>query len=564
MPKSPILPVDRRTWLKGTATLLAATTPIAAEAKAPKPSTASSSELTSVSGNSNIVETTSGKVRGYSQNGMHIFKGIPYGASTAGAARFMPPSKPTPWTGVRSSLYYGKVCPQGARAGWDNDENAFMFEWDDGQPGEDCLRVNVWTPGINDNAKRPVMVWLHGGGFSAGSGQELKSYEGENLARRGDVVVVSLNHRLNVLGYLNLAELGGEKYAESANVGNLDLIAALEWVRGNIANFGGDPNTVLIFGQSGGGGKVGSLMAMPSAKGLFHRAAVQSGSQMRVIQPEDATKLAAALLAELNLSSSQVAELHDIPMDRLQGAAAAALRKAAPPAPPPVPARGRRTGWGPMVDAKLLPNHPFDPSAPAVSADVPMLIGSVLNEFTNGIGNPDAFSMTEQTLQERVTKTHGVRAEAIIAAYRKSNPQARPFELLSMISAATVRNNAVIQAERKTALGGAPAYVYWFKWQTPILDGRPMAFHCSELPFVFDNTDRCAAMTGGGPEARELGAKISEAWIAFAKHGNPNHKGLPKWSAFDKGQAPTMIFDNKCEVRNDPDGPERRLATEEA
>ncbi len=558
MNNSTNIPVDRRTWLKGASALLAATTAPAAETNKPE-----SSPTTSVTTNTNVVETTAGKVRGYCHNSIHIFKGIPYGASTAGANRFMAPAKPTPWSGIRSSLYYGKVCPQGPRAGWENDENAFMFEWDDGQPGEDCLRVNIWTPAINDNRKRPVMVWLHGGGFAAGSGQELKSYEGENLARRGDVVVVSLNHRLNILGHLNLAEVGGEKYAASANVGMLDLIAALEWVRDNIANFGGDPNTVMIFGQSGGGGKVSNLMAMPSAKGLFHRAAAQSGSQLRAIERDDAAKLAAAVLAELNLSASEVAQLHEIPMDRLQGAAAAALRKAAPPSPPPGRFGAPRKGWGPMVDGNIVPTHPFEPTGPAISANVPMLIGSVLNEFTNGIGNPEVFSMTEETMQARVKALYGERCEPIVAAYRKSNPRARPFELLSLISSATVRHNAVTQAERKAALGAAPAYMYWFQWQTPILDGRPMAFHCSELAFCFDNTDRCAAMTGGSAEARELGAKMSQAWINFARHGDPNQANLPHWPVFNPAHAAaTMIFDKKCEVRDDPDGHERRLAME--
>jgi para-nitrobenzyl esterase len=551
---------DRRDWLKGTAALLGGVAaPATAVARETTPGTSSIVALDT----RGIVETTAGKVRGFTRNGIYTFKGIPYGGSTAGEARFQPPAKPTPWTGVRSSLYFGQVCPQGPRGGWSVDENAFMFEWDDGQPGEDCLRVNVWTPAINDNRKCPVMVWLHGGGFSAGSGQELKSYDGENLARRGDVVVVSLNHRLNVLGYLDLSEAGGEKYASSGNAGNLDLVAALEWVRDNIGNFGGDPAAVMIFGQSGGGGKAGSLMAMPSAKGLFHRAAVQSGSMLRAGEPADAAKLAAAVLNELDLTKSQISQLHSIPVERLVGASGAALRKIAPPSGgPPDFRRTRRPGWGPVVDGRILPNHPFDPSAPSISADVPMLIGSVQNEFVNGIGHPDAFSLSESDLEKRITATHGDKCRAVIGSYRRAHPNAKPFELLSLISAASVRNNAVIQAERKAALKAAPAYVYWFTWQTPILDGRPMAFHCSELAFVFDNTDRCATMTGGTPEARALAARVSEAWLHFARHGNPNHSGLPHWPAFEPGAAATMIFDNRPELKNDPDGPERRLAME--
>jgi para-nitrobenzyl esterase len=238
---------------------------------------ATTGDTISASDSDPVVEIVTGKVRGNVRKGIYTFKGIPYGDTTAGANRFMPPQKPKPWAGIRSSMQFGNVCPQAPRAGWANDEEAWLFSWDDGVPGEDCLRVNLWTPGINDGKKRPVMVWLHGGGFTAGSGQELTSYDGENLARRGDVVVVSLNHRLNVFGYLDLSHYG-DRYTESANVGNLDIVAALEWVRDNIAGFGGDPNLVTIFGQSGGGGKVNALMAMPSAAGLFHRAIVESGS----------------------------------------------------------------------------------------------------------------------------------------------------------------------------------------------------------------------------------------------------------------------------------------------
>lgn len=511
-----------------------------------------------------VVETTAGKVGGYIRNGIFTYKGIPYGAPVIGEARFQPPQKAKPWAGVRRSMQYGQVSPQVARTGWANDEEAWLFSWDDGIPGEDCLRVNVWTPGINDNKKRPVMVWLHGGGFQAGSGQELPSYDGENLAKRGDVVVVSLNHRLGLLGYLNLAEIGGAKYANAANVGNLDLVAALEWVRDNIANFGGDPGNVTIFGQSGGGGKVSSLMAMPSAKGLFHKAIVQSGSGLRMVRPETSAKVAAAVLAELGLSASQLDQLHTLPVQQLINAGASAMRKvsgAGGPARVYNP-RADRAGWGPTVDGRILPQHPFDPSAPAISANIPMLIGTCLNEFTNGINNPNVDALTETELNERVKGMYGDRTAQIVAAYRKANPKAKPFDLFSFISTISTRQNAVVQAERKSAQNAAPVYLYLFTWQTPVLDGRPKAFHCAELAFVFDNIDRCVNMTGGGADARTLAARMSDAWIAFARKGDPNHAGLPKWPTFTADKGATMIFDNKCEVKNDPDGTERRTVTQ--
>ena len=468
-----------------------------------------------------IADTTSGKVRGYTRNGVYTFKGIPYAAPTGGSARFMPPAKPKPWTGLRSSMYYGQVCPQGPRGGWAVDENAFMFEWDDGQPGEDCLRANVWTPGLNDNRKRPVLFWIHGGGYSAGSGQELKSYDGESLARRGDVVVVSVNHRLNSLGYLNLAEYG-ERWAPSANVGMLDLVASLEWVRDNIANFGGDPGSVTIFGQSGGGGKVGVLMGMPSAKGLFHRAIVESGSSLRQATPESSAKLSAGVLAELGFSGSQVDKLQTLPFEQVVAAGMTAQRKLTPRGGN-IPGSGVGINWGPTVDGKILPTHAFDPTAPEISADVPMIIGTVLNEFTNGIGHPEYESMTMDEVRMRVNARYGAKTDRIIQAFQHAHPGTKPFDIMSVIFATPTRQNAITQAERKTALKAAPAYLYLFTWQTTVLNGRPRAFHCSELPFVFDNTDRCAGMTGGTVEARELGAKMADAWINFARKGDPNH-----------------------------------------
>ncbi|MFN7622202.1 MAG: carboxylesterase/lipase family protein, partial [Acidobacteriota bacterium] len=357
-----------------------------------------------------IVETTSGRVSGFIRNGIHTFKGIPYGGPVSGAGRFQPPVKPMPWAGVRSSMQFGQVCPQVARTGWANDEEAWLFSWDDGIPGEDCLRVNVWTPGVNDNRKRPVMVWIHGGGFQAGSGQELPSYDGENLAKGGEVVVVSLNHRLAVLGFLNLAELGGERYAASANVGQLDLVAALEWVRDNIAAFGGDPGNVTIFGQSGGGAKVSTLLAMPAARGLFHTAIVQSGSGLRMVRPETSARLAAAVVAELNLSRHHLDQLHQLPVAALVAAGQAAMRKMGSGGGGGyrIFQRGAdRAGWGPTVDGKILPQHPFDPGAPAIADGVPMLIGTTLNEFVSGINNPQVDALTESELLGRVREMYG-------------------------------------------------------------------------------------------------------------------------------------------------------------
>lgn len=548
--------IDRRALLRSAAAVAGAgmtsslTTP-AAEA-APKTAASAEEPLIVAASSKPVVDTTAGKVRGYSARGILTFKGIPYAGTTAGPDRFMPPAKVRPWTAVRSSMYYGQVCPQGERAGWKNDEESFMFEWDDGQPGEDCLRVNVWTPGA-DNRKRPVMVWLHGGGFSAGSGQELKAYDGESIARSGDVVLVSLNHRLNVFGYLNLSRYG-EEYASSANAGMLDLVAALEWVRDNIANFGGDSGNVMIFGQSGGGSKVSTLMAMPSAKGLFHKAAIESGSSLRQSNPEESEKLAAALLDVLGISPSQVSKLRDVPFERLARAQGEALRRAFPQ--PPVPGAGG--GWRPTPDGRIVPSQPFDPVAPALSARIPLLVGSVLNEQTHGINHPEYETMTSAEVLRRARERFNNRAEAVIAAYQKLYPKAKPFDLLSVAFAAQSRQNCVTQAERQAALGGVSVYMFWFTWQTPVLDGRPRAFHCSELPFVFNNTDRAAAMTGGGADARKLGERVSDAWIAFARKGDPNHSGLPKWPAFTPNDGALMVFDTKCEVRMSPDSEARR------
>ena len=446
--------------------------------------------------------------------------------------------------------------------GWRSDENAFLFQWDDGQPGEDCLRLNVWTPGANDGKKRPVMVWLHGGGWAAGSGQEQPAYNGENLAKRGDVVVVSINHRLNILGYLNLAAYG-DKYASSMNAGVLDMVAALEWVRDNIARFGGDPGNVLIFGQSGGGAKVSTLMSMPMAKGLFHKAVVQSGSSLRTGDAEMAAKLADAIVAELGLNKDTIDQIQTVPYTKLLEAQDAALKKLQPNPPamgigmPMVRGAAPRYGIGPVVDGKIVTRHPFDPDAPGISADVPLLVGTVLNELSPSMMDPALEDMTEDDMRKRAAMRYGDKAGTVADAYRRAYPKVKPVELLSRMF--SVRTNAVTQAERKAALKNAPAYMYLFAWQTPILDGRPRAFHCSEIPFVFANSDVSAFATGGTDEARQLAAKVSDAWIHFARHGDPNHPGLPKWPVYSADAGPVMVFDKTCEVEGDPDRELRRV-----
>ncbi len=560
--------VQRRALLQGAAAFACGAATSAAVSNAPAAAAAvrtpqDAAPLIALDGVA-VASTRAGRVAGYIRGGIFTFKGIPYADSSAGANRFMPPVKPKSWDGVRSSRQYGYVAPQGPRAGWANDEESFMFAWDDGVQSEDCLRVNVWTPAVGDAKNRPVMVWLHGGGYTAGSGQELRSYDGENLARRGDVVVVSLNHRLQALGYLDLSKFG-DRYRASGNAGMLDIVAALEWVRDNIENFGGNPHMVTIFGQSGGGGKVATLMAMPAAKGLFHRAIVESGSILQGIAQENAERLTEAVAGELGLTAATIGQIQMLPFQQIIAAADKVLRERRPK-----PAGGIADfrhisawlGFGPVVDGTILPAHPFDPVAPAISADIPMIIGTTLNEFVTAINHPEFEAMSEAELETRVRAIHGEKAKSVIGAFRQRTPRAKPFDLWSHIAASGVRGSAIEQAKLKAAQGRAPAYLYWFTWQTPILSGRPRAFHCAEIAFVFDNTDRCDTMTSGGAEARALAGKMCDAWIRFAKTGDPNHPQLPHWPAFSAETVPTMIFDHPPRVEMNPDGAEQSSVAE--
>lgn len=500
------------------------------------------------------VATTHGRIAGFVRGGIHTFKGVPY----ASAERFMAPRAPQPWTGVRGCRAFGPVCPQADRTGWSSDEQAFMFAWDDGQPGEDCLRANVWTPGIRDGVKRPILVWLHGGGFTAGSGQELRSYDGERLARRGDVVVVTLNHRLNALGFLDLSKYD-ERFADSANVGMLDIVAALEWVRDNAEAFGGDAGCVTVFGQSGGGAKVNTLLAMPKARGLFHRAIAQSGPQLVVATREFSQPTADEVLAELGVGADSIDRLLTLPPKQIaQAGVAVNIRRFMKNAAAPSTARRAFVplGLSPVVDGVHVAHQPYEPAVSPLGADVPLLTGTTLNEFATAMDHPEYEAMSAAELERKVADVYGDAAAHVVDAFRRRTPEAKPFDLWSRISTAPIRAQAIRQAQLHAAGGLAPAYLYCFAWQTPIFDGRPRAFHCAELPFVFDNTDRCDTMTGGGPEARSLAAVVSDAWLRFARTGDPNHPALPKWAPVSGAAPTTMVFDRKCEALVAPDADE--------
>ncbi|GAB2591711.1 carboxylesterase/lipase family protein [Spirosoma areae] len=503
------------------------------------------------------VSTASGSVRGYIHNGTFTFKGIPY----AKAERFMAPTKPDSWTGVRSSMTYGPVCPMDVTT-TTYDEIEFPFHHDWGYTNENCLSLNVWTPEINNSKKRPtesrpVMVWLHGGGFTAGSSVELPSYDGENLTKKGDVVVVTVNHRLNVLGFLDLSAYG-EKYKYSANAGLMDLVAALQWIQQNIAQFGGDPGNVTIFGQSGGGGKVTSLMNAPSAKGLYHKAIVQSGSYITSFTESDlARKVSAALLDELNLQPNQIDSLQKIPYERLNAASKKAIRTVADK----LKADGKPTaglGWGPVHDGNFLPDQLTEPAAIALSKNIPLLVGSTKNEFTPFM--PGTRDLTMEGARANLQKKYGDKADAYLAAVKKAYPETvKPSDYTDID--VNFRPLTVQQANAKAIPGAAPVYMYLFTWQSPVLDGIYKSMHCMEIPFVFDNIDRCEEMTGGGKAAHALADKMSRAWIAFARTGNPNHKGLPAWPSYTPENGATMILDNTSQLKSHPDKELLQIAT---
>lgn len=479
-----------------------------------------------------IATTRAGKWRGRSDAGIHVFKGIRYGADTS-RRRFLPPAAPEPWTGVRDAIEFGPVAPQpGGRLG-----------------SEDCLHLNVWTPGLRDDARRPVMVWFHGGAYSSGTSNVIET-DGARLSRGGDVVVVTVNHRLNAFGYLYLAELGGPDLADSGNVGQLDLVLALQWVRDNVREFGGDPGSVTIFGHSGGGAKCATLMAMPAARGLFHRVATHSGQQITASRPATATNNAKALLKALGLSDSHSDELRGLPMEQLVTVSRA-------------PAY-----LGPVKDGRSLPRDPFDPDAPPLSAHIPMILGNTHDETRTliGRGDPSLFSLTWETLPAKLEANSPFMGTldraAVIASYRQWHPEYSPADVFfSATTDSRSWRGQVIEADRRAAQpkGSAPTYVFQFDWATPIDGGKWKAHHGIDVPFIFDNAVITPDLVGTGDEQIRLAAQMSRAWMAFARTGDPNSKGIPDWPAFDLARRATMVFDKTVRVVDDPRGRERRL-----
>jgi len=506
-----------------------------------------------------IVETASGKLRGSTQDGIHAFKGIPYGASTGGANRFQPSRPAEPWAGVRDALTLGGRAPQWQGAPTRRPGMATLLGPADTSPEtEDCLNLHVWTPGL-DAAKRPVMVWLHGGAFHFGSANRAVT-DGANLARRGDVVVVAVNHRLNILGHLDLSAVGGERYPHSGNAGVLDLVAALEWVRDNIDGFGGDAGNVTIFGESGGGGKVSVLLAMPAGRGLFHRAVIQSGASVRISTKERAAALAEAALQRLGVTRDSLDRLEAIPVEQLIAAITPAKQKVGRPALPLLD----RYDFGPVADGSDLPQQPCDPVPAAFSDGIPLLIGDTKDEATRFLADNDTVwnrTLTETELRSRLAAVAGGEAGRLVDLYRTRDPHANPAELLiAALTHGQFWGRSVLFAERKAARGGAPVYMYSLGWETPAFDGRLKAPHALDLPFVFDTTE-IAEATAGAPDARELAARVSASWIAFARTGKPQIGALPDWPAYSADRRAVMVFDRECRTVTDPDRDARLLWT---
>lgn len=512
------------------------------------------------------VETSHGRLRGGHSRGALAFKAIPYAGPVSGKNRFKAPPAMTPWTGVRDATRLGPPALQGSGSTFGEHEPA---------QSEDCLVLNVWTPAVKDAGKRPVMFYCHGGGFTSGSGGQ-NIQDGAHLAATYDVVVVAVNHRLGLFGYLYLGALGGEDYAASGNQGQLDIVAALGWVKDNIAAFGGDPDNVLVFGESGGGAKTCAVMAMPAAHGLLHKAAVQSGPMLYAATREAADETARRILAALDLAPADVRKLADVPAEKLL-----ALQLAGSKGPLAMPTkewrlhhpvlpdgmaarRGDQPGnWGPVADGTILPRAPFDPEAPAISANIPLLIGNNRDEATFFMrDNPKFFQSDEAALAILGRPYFGDATERVLALYRRTRPQATvPERGIAMMTALMFGNDTVTLADRKS-LQPAPVFRYRYDYpsNTPIsgTDWTLRAGHASDISLVFYNYE-FKDLQGQGPGLAEASKAMSSYFASFARSGVPVAAGQPAWPRYDTVRRATMILNSHCEVLDDPDGEERKF-----
>lgn len=495
-----------------------------------------------------IAQTEYGKVRGFILRGIHQFLGIPYGADTSGKNRFMPPQKPVPWNDIKPTIWWGNSAPQIMEKRYANVYSSFVDHWNYDDVSEDCLKLNIWTPAL-DKGNRPVIVWLHGGGFVNGNGIEQDGYHGENLSRMGNIVFCSVNHRLGALGYCCLSSVGGP--LASGNAGNLDLVASLEWIKNNIAQFGGDPNNVTIIGQSGGGAKVTTLMNMPAAKGLFHKAVALSGSSLIGVNKDYAEKLGAKVLEEAGFKIGEFEKLQQMPWLEFIQIANRTVAKFSDEAKK----MGiQREGFSPVSDGIHLSSEPFFTGG--MSENIPLMINTTFHEWTPSRSDASLEKVTWEEITEKISARFGEKSSLIVSAYKKQFPTASPVEIWALIL--SNRKNAVATADAKSKNGKAPVYVSWFGWQPPLFDGRMRAFHCIDICFWFYNTDLMFTHTGGGKRPRALSSKMANSFIQFVKTGNPNGGGLPEWLPYSAEKGETMILDDLCLLQNNPDGEARK------
>ena len=493
-----------------------------------------------------LADTSFGKIRGYRLNGVYTFLGVPYGSDTSGKNRFMPPQKPEKWEGIKDTIWWGNTAPQIMENRYANVHSSFADHWNYDDLSEDCLKLNIWTNAIADGKKRPVLVWLHGGGFTNGNAIEQDGYHGENFAKNGDMVFVSINHRLGPIGFTDLSGIGGDKYAYSGNVSMLDIIASLHWVRDNIANFGGDPGNVTIMGQSGGGAKVTATMAMPASKGLVHKGVALSGSMLVANDQEYSRKLGQYVVEAAGLTPDSIDKLHDIPWREYLTIANKAMDRMRKEFPKP----GFRGGFGPVADGVNIPKGEFFSNTNSHDSEIPLMICTTFHEWSATRANPQLEAIDLNGVIENLKPRFGDKTAEIVNAYNSNFPGKKPAEIMALV--ASNRQGAVATGNAKSKQK-APVYMAWFGWEPNLYNGRMRAFHCIDICFWFENTDRMYTHTGGGKRPKMLSDKMSASLLAFMKTGNPNAGTLPNWPKFTAEKGETMVLNDTCEVKNDPD-----------